>query len=356
VRDLGSFFNIFSRRGGRYIDRPVRSPRSSPPTRNLMATSPSGSMDPERLRALERRLAPLPVARDVPLAPRTTFRIGGPADLFVEAPGVDSLAQAIQAARELEIPYFLLGKGANILVGDRGFRGLVIHAANRGIRFLAEDRVWVEAGVSVFPDLIVETVSRGLGGLHHFVGIPSSVGGALWQNLHFLSPAPDRVRTVFIEEHLESAELLTQEGDRREVDVGYFQFGYDDSILQHRADIVLSATFRLTRTPEAELRRVMRENLAWRDERHPDLWLYPSAGSIFRKAGSEGAGRLIDACGLKGHVLGNAGFFHKHANIIVNLGGASALEVRALISLAQETVERETGIPLVPEITFVGEF
>ena len=122
-----------------------------------------------------------------------------------------------------------------------------------------------------------------LGGLHHFVGIPSTVGGALWQNLHFLAPAPERARTVFIEEVLESADLLTEEGERRTVDVDYFEFGYDDSVLHHRDDIVLSATFRLEPTPVDDLRRIMREKLEWRDERHPDRWLYPCAGSIFQK-------------------------------------------------------------------------
>jgi len=161
---------------------------------------------------------------------------------------------------------------------------------------------------------------------------------------------------VFIEEVLESAELLTQEGERRTVDVGYFRFGYDQSVLHERDDVVLSATFRLTPVPVGELRHVIRQNLAWRDERHPDLWLYPSAGSIFRKIEGIGAGRLIDQCGLKGRFHGGAGIFHKHANIIVNLGGATAEDVRALIELAHDTVARETGYELVPEIAFVGEF
>ena len=119
---------------------------------------------------------------------------------------------------------------------------------------------------------------------------------------------------------------------------------------------MLTATFRLVPAPEGDLRRVMRENLAWRDDRHPDLWLYPCAGSIFQKIEGIGAGRLIDTCGLKGHVHGKAGIFHKHANIIVNLGGATAREVRELIDLARDTVLRETGYELVPEIGFVGEF
>lgn len=305
---------------------------------------------------LARRLGAQRLERDVPLAPYTTFRIGGPADLFYRARTPDELAEAVLAARELEVPYFLLGVGANILVGDRGFRGLVIRNEAGGIEFLDDTRVRAGSGVEVFHDLIQATVARGLGGLHHFVGIPSTVGGAIWQNLHFLSPAPERERTVFIEEVVESCEILSEEGERRTVDREYLRFGYDYSILHERRDVVLRTTFRLEPQPEAELRRVIRENLMWRDERHPDLWLYPCAGSIFQKIEGVGAGRLIDECGLKGRVHGNAQIFHKHANIIVNLGGASAADVRALIELAQTTVERELGYVLKPEIGFIGEF
>jgi UDP-N-acetylmuramate dehydrogenase len=307
---------------------------------------------------LARRLGADRIERDVPLAPLTTFKIGGPADLFFRARTPDELAEAVTTAREVGLPWVLLGKGANVLVGDRGVRGLVIRSEAGGIEFLDDARVRAGAGVETYVDLIDATVSRGLGGLHHYVGIPSTVGGAIWQNLHFLSPAPARERTCFIEEVVESADLLTQEGERKRVGVDYFRFGYDYSILHEREDIVLSVDFRLEPTPEADLRRVMRENLEWRDDRHPDLWLYPSAGSVFRKIEGIGAGRLIDQCGLKGHVheSGRAMIFHRHANIVVNLGGARAADIRALIDLAQSTVRRELGYELVPEIGFVGEF
>jgi UDP-N-acetylmuramate dehydrogenase len=310
----------------------------------------------DRYRALEERLGTGRVEHNVPLAPMTTFRIGGPADLLFRARTPDDLASAITAARELEVPYFLLGVGANILVGDHGFRGVVIRNEVQGIDLLGDGRIRAGAGVEVYPDLIVAAVSQGLGGLHHYVGIPSTVGGALWQNLHFLSPPPERARTCFIEEVLESAEILTEEGERKVVDNEYFRFGYDYSILHERDDVVLTATFRLEEEEESALRSVMRENLQWRDDRHPDLWLYPSAGSIFKKIEAVGAGRLIDQCGLKGHIIGNAQFFHKHANIIVNLGGARAEHVRALIALAQETVQRELGYELTTEISMVGDF
>ena len=306
--------------------------------------------------ALEPHLPPGRVEANVPLAPLTTFRIGGPADLLVRARTADELATVVQAARAEGIPHFLLGRGANILVGDKGYRGLVIRSEVGGVDFLGDGLVRAGAGVETYPHLIDATVARGLGGLHHFVGIPSTVGGALWQNLHFLSPAPARERTLFIAEVLVESEILSEEGYRRTVDVDYFAFGYDESILHHRGDVVLTATFRLEPAPVEALRQVIRDNLEWRDDRHPDLWLYPSAGSIFQKIQGIGAGRLIDECGLKGRVLGGAGIFHKHANIIVNHGGATAAEVRALMELAQETVAREPGDHLVTEIGLIGEF
>lgn len=305
---------------------------------------------------LERRLGPDSVQARVPMAPFTTFRIGGPADLLFHASDSQGLTAAVQVAREAGIPTFLLGRGANILVADAGVRGLVIKSEAGGIEFLDGNRVRVGAGMDVFPDLILATVERGLGGLHHFVGIPSTVGGAMWQNLHFLSPAPKRERTVFLEEFVESAEILSEDGTLLTVDREYFEFGYDRSVLHRRGDTVLSVTFTLEPTDPRMLREVMRENLAWRSDRHPDLWLYPSAGSIFRKVEGVGAGRLIDECGLKGAIRGQAQIFHKHANIIVNLGGASARDVMALVDLARETVHRETGHELVPEIGRVGEF
>ncbi|HSJ23576.1 MAG TPA: UDP-N-acetylmuramate dehydrogenase [Longimicrobiales bacterium] len=310
----------------------------------------------EQRDALGKRLGLARLEKDVPLAQYTTFRIGGTADLLYRARTADELAEAVTAARELDIPYFLLGLGANILVADAGVRGLVIRSEVDDVEFIDDVRVRAGAGVQTFMRLISDTVSRGLGGLHHYVGIPSTVGGAVWQNLHFLSPPPERERTCFIEEVIESASILTEEGERRTVDNAYFNFGYDYSILHDRDDIVLDVTFRLDPAPEQDLRYVMRENLKWRDDRHPDLWLYPSAGSIFKKIEAVGAGRLIDQCGLKGHILGNAQFFHKHANIIVNLGGATAADVRGLISLARETVQRELGYELQTEIGMVGEF
>jgi UDP-N-acetylmuramate dehydrogenase len=304
---------------------------------------------------LAAKLASLSPRRDVPLAPYTTFKIGGPADLFCEPASAEELALAVLAARELGVPYFVLGLGANILIGDKGFRGIVIRNTAHHERWSDNGKLWVESG-AVIRDLIVDAAHRGWSGLEHFVGIPSTVGGAIWQNLHFLSPAPERERTVFIAEVFESCEILSAEGIRKTVDASYVSFGYDDTVFHHRADIVLAVTFALNRGDSDTMYRVMQENLSWRGARHPWLELNPSAGSIFKKIEGVGAGRLIDQCGMKGFRVGDAQISHIHANIVVNLGHATAREVRELIAAAQQRVEEKFGQKLQPEISFVGEF
>ncbi|CAN5309617.1 UDP-N-acetylmuramate dehydrogenase [soil metagenome] len=309
----------------------------------------------DRLAHLERRLVPARLRRDEPLAPYTTFRIGGPADLFYTAESADDLAAAVTTARELEIPWFVLGLGANVLVGDGGFRGLVIRNSAKHFRFHDDGRLWVESG-AVVGHLIPLAVERGWSGLEHYIGIPSTVGGALWQNLHFLSPAPARERTMFIAEVFSSCEILSEEGERRDVGADYVQFGYDDSIFHHTRDVVLSATFQLTADEPATMHRIIQENLSWRGSRHPWLEFHPSAGSIFKKIEGVGAGRLVDECGLKGFRHGGAQISHIHANIMINLGNATAKDVRELTEIAQRTVKERLGYRLEPEVGFIGEF
>ncbi len=318
--------------------------------------SSSDSVDRSTLRELRAAFGADRVREQVVLAPYTTFKIGGPADYFFEAQTDIELERALLISREHQTPHFLLGLGANILIGDLGFRGLVIRNTAKHARIRPGNRLVAESGAIVYPDLIEMAVSAGLSGIEHYVGIPSTVGGALWQNLHFLSPPPERERTMFIEEVLLEAEILTQENERRTVDVKYFDFGYDYSILHVRQDVVLNATFQLEPGDESRLREIMEANLAWRRERHPPLDTEPSAGSIFQKIEGVGAGRLIEGAGLKGARIGGAQITHRHANIMINAGGASAADVRALIQHVQKVVERETSYQLKPEISFIGEF
>ncbi len=295
------------------------------------------------------------VEENVRLAPYTTMQVGGPADFFIKTASASALDCAVRAVRELEVPYFLLGKGANIIIGDAGFRGVVIH--NVADRICVNGNlVTAESGANVYPALIELAAAQSLSGLEHYVGIPSTVGGALWQNLHFLSPAPARERTMFIEEVLDYADLLTEKNESKRVGVDYFEFGYDKSILHWRDDIVLSATFRLQETDKADIYRIMKENLAWRALRHPDLKTEPSVGSIFKKIQGIGAGRLIDECALKGASFGGMVVTHRHANIIVNHADGTAADLQALVAYVQKEVARQTGYHLETEIEFVGDF
>ena len=286
------------------------------------------------------------------LAPFTTYKIGGPSDLFVEVHTIDELTHALSEARCSRIPFFLLGCGANILFTDKGFRGLVIRNLANKVTILDNNKILAESGV-IITDLIEQCKDLGLSGLEHFSDIPSTVGGAMWQNLHFLSP--DRKRTVFIEEIVQTSRILTEEGQFHTVGVDYFQFGYDRSILQVRKDVVIEVAFQLSPKLKEEILQVIDANIAWRHAKQPLLAEFPSCGSVFKKIKDVGAGRLIDQAGLKGARIGGAEVSTKHANFIVNTGNASAADVLRLIKHVQEEVKRKLGYTLEPEITVIGE-
>ena len=290
--------------------------------------------------------------KNISLAPLTTYKIGGLADMFVVAKSKEELVNAVIEARENRIPYFILGAGANILVGDKGYRGLVIKNEATNITF-ANKKVIVDSGV-VLSDLIKITLEKNLSGLEHYVGIPSTIGGALWQNLHFLSP--DRKTTLFIESVLESAEILDENSNLKVVDRDFFNFGYDYSILHDKNLLVTKVTFSLITRDKSLIKKQIDENLKWRNEKQPQLTDFPSCGSVFKKIEGVGAGRLIEQVGLKGHTIGGAQVSIKHANYIINLGNAKANDVVELIRLIQNKVKSELGYELQPEITFVGEF
>ncbi|MDO8424211.1 MAG: UDP-N-acetylmuramate dehydrogenase [bacterium] len=290
--------------------------------------------------------------KNIPLASYTTYKIGGPADYFFTALNKEDLINALGESKEAGVPAFVLGTGANILIGDKGFRGLVIH--NQASTFGFQGRVLVAESGATIAELIEACAEKGLSGLEHFAGIPSTVGGAIRQNLHFLSP--DRLSTVYIERVVKES-LVLEEGKSKKVGKDYFQFGYDDSILYHDKNIfVLETTFELESSDRNIIRKQISENLAWRNEKQPQLSEFPSCGSVFKKIEGVGAGRLIEKCGLKGKQIGGAKVSEKHANYIVNTGNATAQDVRKMIALIQEAVFKETGFKLEPEIGFVGEF
>ena len=292
------------------------------------------------------------VQQQIPLGPLTTYQIGGPADWFLTVHTSEELVAAMSVAREMDSPWFLLGTGANILIGDGGFRGLVIHNQSNHVRFDG-NRVTAESGATI-ADLIQLAAERELSGFEHYAGIPSSVGGAIWQNLHFL--APDRQSTMFIETVVESARVLLANGEVTEVDRDWFNFGYDDSRLHHEEIVVLDVTFVLEPSTTEAILAQASANLQWRAERQPPVEQFPSCGSVFKKIEGIGAGRLIDAAGLKGYRVGGVHVSEKHANFLVNTDGGTAHDVMELVNHIQTSVKQNSGYDLEMEIRRVGEF
>jgi UDP-N-acetylmuramate dehydrogenase len=292
------------------------------------------------------------IQQHILLASYTTYKIGGVADYFVIVRSKHELASAVIEARKHNVPFFVLGTGANILIGDGGFRGLVIKNESVGVS-VKENIIIVESGQTI-ANLIEISAGLGLSGFEHYAGIPSTVGGALWQNLHFLSP--DRTHTVFIESIFKSAEVLDESGSIITIDKDSFEFGYDTSILHSKKLIVLEATFILEHGEKEIIKDQVVKNLQWRAEKQPPLIEFPSCGSVFKKIEHIGAGRLIEQVGLKGHRIGGAQISEKHANFIVNTGTATAKDVREMIKLVQNTVKEKTGHTLETEIGFMGQF
>ena len=224
------------------------------------------------------------IYRDVPLAPYTTYRLGGKADYFTIVNNNTHFLQVINFAWEMEIPFFVLGCGANILIADEGFRGLVIKNESKKIQICNnnENTFLHASGGSIISDIINETTRHGYSGFEHYAGIPSTIGGALWQNLHFLSP--DRKRTVYIAEIFERAHVLNRVTRRCEVlERNDFCFGYDTSILHQGNYVVLEALFRLTPSKPYVIHHQVEENLKWRNQHHPPYQIEYSCGSVFKK-------------------------------------------------------------------------
>ena len=171
--------------------------------------------------------------------------------------------------------------------------------------------------------------------------------------MHFLNP--ERTDTFFIESILVEATILDEENNIKKVEKDFFEFGYDDSILHHQEIIVLDATFQLSEKPKEKIQKQIDANLLWRTQKQPQLWEYPSCGSVFKKIEGAGAGRLIEQAGLKGSQIGGAKISEKHANYIMNTGNAKAADVLNLIDLVKKEVKEKLGYQMETEISLIGE-
>ena len=278
----------------------------------------------------------------------TSFKIGGPADVYITAPTEAAAAAALIRCREEDIPVYLLGNGTNLLVGDKGLRGAVIRLDGRqAAPTLQPDgrTVQCSAGVSL-KRLCQYARDKALTGLEFAFGIPGAVGGAVYMNAGAYGGQMDQV--------LVSATGLSRTGKRHTFAADRLNLGYRHSVFMDEGDMVVSATLRLTPGDPAEIAARMEELLRRRRDKQP--LEYPSAGSFFKRPPGHFAGALIEGCGLKGFAVGGAQVREKHAGFVLNRGGATAQDVLRLCDAVQERVFREQGVQLEPEVRFIGEF
>ncbi len=294
-------------------------------------------------------IAGLKVKIDEPLARYTTMKIGGPADYFLDVDARPALAQALKALSEHRVPFCLLGKGSNVLVSDRGVRGAVIRLGEdfkRAAWREEADRAFVEVGAAyAMTQLVREAARRGFGGLEFGEGIPGSVGGALYMNAGAYGSEMEKI--------VERVEGATPSGGAVAFTRDQMTFSYRDSNLPP-GTIVTAVTMRLEKRDAAELSAKVRELVTRRKSSQPAG--FPNSGSMFRNPPGDFAGRLIEAAGWKGRRVGQAQISERHGNFIVNHGGATAADVKALMDGARMEVKSKFGVELVPEVRFLGDW
>ena len=287
------------------------------------------------------------VQENVSLAPYTSARIGGSADVLAMVKSTNELMDVMKVVWEHEIPYYILGGGSNVLVSDKGVRGVVVLNKAKEVRFESGDppAVWSEAGV-VLSNLANRCASKGLTGLEWAATVPGTIGGAVYGNAGAFGGD--------MSGNLLWAEMLTKNG-RERFSVGQMGYGYRTSILK-RGEInavVLSALLRLNNSTKEEVSAKIEQFSERRKTAQPPG---ASMGSMFKNPEGDHAGRLIEAAGLKGTRIGNAEISKVHGNFIINHGETRAMDVRELIDLTRRTVKQKLGVELELEVEFVGEW
>ena len=277
----------------------------------------------------------------------TTYKIGGPAKYFFVAKNKEDLLKALRFAKKLKISVLVLGNGSNILFSDNGFKGLVIKMQIVDCKF-QDNKAFVGAGLSL-AKLAYMTLEKSLSGIEWAVGIPGTIGGAIFGH----AQAFDQKISDIIES-VEAINLKTFE--LKTFSKKQCQFALKNSIFKNppaggKNFIIISATLKLKKANEKTIEEKIKQGLSYRKENHPIS--FPSAGSVFVNPNIP-AGRLISECGLKGKTIGKAQISGKHANFIINLGGAKAKDVLALIDLAKKEVKKKFNIKLEPEIRLIG--
>ncbi len=290
-------------------------------------------------------LPELKVLKDEPMSRHTTFRIGGPADYFV-CPDREQIAEVLAVAKKCGMAITVIGNGSNLLVGDKGIRGLVVEIGS-AMNQIMVDKNHITAGAgALLSQVAAKAAAAELGGMEFAAGIPGSVGGAVTMNAGaYGGEMKDILRTVTV---------LTPEGELKTLDVSEMDLSYRHSCVPEQQYIVLEAEIELGYKPEEEIRAQMEALRNKRIEKQP--LEYPSAGSTFKRPEGYFAGKLIMDAGLRGYRVGDAQVSEKHCGFVINRKNASAQEVRQLMQDVQDKVKAQFGVMLEPEVKMLGEF
>lgn len=300
--------------------------------------------------AVQAASLPAGVREHVRLAPFTTWQVGGPARYFLEPTCVEEVEAAVRWAIAAGLPWRTIGRGSNLLVADEGFPGLVIRLANQfaGVSVAAEGDhaiITAQAGLNC-AQFVMAGINAGYGGLEPLVGVPGTVGGAIAMNASAHGKA--------ISEGFLDGRVLTPAGVVETWPAAAFAFQYRHSRLHDEPAVFLEGRWRLAAVDKVEARARVMELQKWRNEKQPTN--VPSGGSTFRNPGGDhpAAGALIEAVGAKGLKRGNAEVSDKHANFILNRGGATAADINGLIIELQRRVFEQYGVKLRPEVVGLG--
>ena len=281
-----------------------------------------------------------------PMKKHTTFRIGGPADYYLCPHSTEELQKILQICRENKLEFFILGNGSNLLVSDKGYRGVVIQLWKNFSDIETEDNtITVKAG-ALLSKVAAEALEESLTGMEFASGIPVTMGGAVMMNAGaYGGEMKDIIREVTV---------LTREGELLTLSKEEMNFGYRTSVVKEKGYVVISAELQLRKGDREEIRKVMDELKERRVTKQPlDM---PSAGSTFKRPEGYFAGKLIMDAGLRGFSVGGAQISEKHCGFVVNKGDATAADVLGLIGEVQKRVQEKFGVALEPEVKFLGEF
>ncbi len=281
-----------------------------------------------------------------PMSKHTSFKIGGPARIFVRVPSSEALRACLRYLGQTGQEYFILGKGSNLLVGDRGYNGVILQMTDELCDIQVDgQRIIAGAGASL-PLVTQEAAKAGLSGLEFAAGIPGSLGGAIVMNAGAYDGEMKQV--------VENVTVYDRMGEEMNLDNATMEFGYRTSIIKDRPFAVSRVTMKLTPSDPRKIRDQMEEYNRRRREKQP--LEYPSAGSTFKRPEGHFAGKLIMDAGLRGLRVGDAQVSEKHCGFIVNIGNASAEDVKELMEEVQERVRKQLGVRLEPEVICLGDF